>query len=91
MVFNNNFIAVVKCRGKVLRESNGGEVRIPFGSEYSILLKNKSNQRAVVNVEINGDDALSSNQIVIDGNGKLELEGFMDGDGDVTNKFKFID
>lgn len=91
MVYNNNFIAVVKCRGKVLRESKEGVVRIPFGSEYSILLKNKSFQRAVVSVEINGVDALSNRKIVIDPNGSTELEGFMNNSGDVTNKFKFIE
>jgi hypothetical protein len=91
MVYNKNFIAVVKVRGKVLRESNDGTVRIPFGSEYTILLKNKNSQKALVNIEINGDDALSDNQIIVHGNSDVELEGFMNDDGDVENKFKFIE
>ena len=39
MMYNNKLVAAIKSNGKVLREF-GEEVYIPFGSEYSILIKN---------------------------------------------------
>ena len=39
MVYNEKLVASVKCNGKVLREDKD-TVYLPFGSEYSILLKN---------------------------------------------------
>lgn len=42
MVYNNNLIACIKVDGKVLREKNSS-VELPFGTEYTILLKNLNN------------------------------------------------
>ena len=39
MTYQEKLVAVVKCRGKILRE-HGEFVTIPFGEEYTILLKN---------------------------------------------------
>lgn len=88
MTFRENFIAVVKCGGKILREFDG-VVKLPFGSEYTILLKNKEGRRAVVNIEIDGKDVLSGRQLVLDANSDLELKGFLE-DNVVRNRFKFI-
>ena len=91
MVYRNNFVVVIKVAGKVLRENKKGAVQIPFGSEYEITLQNKDSRRAVVSVEIDGSDVLKGHQLVIDANSQSTLEGFLDWDGDVTNKFKFIE
>jgi len=92
MVYRNQFVAVVTCRGKILRESRQGQedvIRIPFGEEYGIRLKNLSNLRAVVDVSVDGVDALNTSRIVLGANKTHDLEGFMEGNT-VKNRFKFI-
>lgn len=89
MVYKNNFVAVVKCEGKILREKLGNEVRLPFGSEYSILLKNKDARRAVVTVEIDGQDVFNGNKLIVNGNEDQEVKGFMNNMSEI-NRFKFI-
>lgn len=88
MVFKDNFIVVVKCNGKIMREFNG-EVRIPFGSEYSILLKNKDSRTAVASVEIDGEDVMEGHRYIVPGNSTRELKGFLRG-LNAKNRFRFI-
>jgi hypothetical protein len=64
-------------------------VTLPFGSEYSLLLKNLNTRRAEVTINIDGQDVLDGNSLVVDANTTLELEGFMKG-MKAKNKFKFI-
>ena len=91
MVFNKNFVAVIKANGKILREMNSA-VRLPFGTEYSILLKNLDTRRAVVTVTIDGQDALDQYRLIIDGNSEYELKRFIvDGNLDTGPRFKFIE
>lgn len=87
MMYKNNFVVVVKHRGKVLRENNGGVVRLPFGSDYSVLLKNKDSRKAVADVEIDGEEVASG--IIVPGNSSVELKGALNG-LNVKNKFRFI-
>jgi hypothetical protein len=88
MVYSNNFIAVIKHKGKILRDLNG-VVRLPFGSEYSILLKNKDSRTAVANIEIDGEDVMGGHQYIVPGNSSRELKGFLKG-LKATHKFRFI-
>ena len=88
-MYNKNFVVVVKVNRKVLREIDS-IVTIPFGNEYTILLKNLDSKTAVVNVDIDGQDVLDNSRLVIYGNSELELHGFLIGN-DVKNKFKFIE
>lgn len=88
MTYKENFVVVIKHKGKILRERNDF-VSLPFGSEYSILLKNLEGRKAVVRVSVDGDDVLDGNSIIVFPNSKLELKGFMKG-SKVTNRFKFI-
>ncbi len=88
MVYKSGLIGVVKVGGKIMREQNG-EIHLPFGSEYSILLKNKESRKAVVTVEIDGQDVLGGKQIIIASNQDVELMGFLEGQV-AKNKFKFI-
>jgi hypothetical protein len=81
---------VIKCNGKILREvSSDNDVILPFGSEYSILLKNLDNRRAVAEVSIDGSDVLDGRRLVIDANDDMELKGVMVNNA-VKNAFKFI-
>lgn len=90
MVYSKKFVAVIKCNGKILREvSQENDVILPFGAEYSILLKNLDNRRAVVEVSIDGTDVLDGRRIVVNANEDTELKGVMV-DNAVKNAFKFI-
>lgn len=87
-MYKNNFVAVIKHKGKILREA-GGEVSLPFGSQYSILLKNENSRQALVSIEVDGEDVLAGKSLIIDENSSQEIKGFMR-DMSVTNRFKFI-
>lgn len=87
-MYNNNFVAVIKCGGKILREQNGA-VYLPFGAEYSVLIKNKDARKALVEIEVDGDNALSGHSLIVNGNDTQEIKGFMR-DMRKTNRFKFI-
>lgn len=90
MVYSNKFIVAVKHKGKVLREFDNNVIRLPFGSDYSLLLKNKENRKVLVEVKVDGQDVLNGNSIIIGPNETTELKGFMKG-SKVTNKFRFIE
>lgn len=88
MMFKKDFIAVIKNKGKILRERDG-IVTLPFGSEYSLLLKNLESRKALVKVSIDGEDALGGQSLIVQPNSRSELRGFLKGKR-ATNKFKFI-
>jgi hypothetical protein len=88
-MYSNKFVVVIKSRGKVLRERNG-VVYLPFGSEYSIILKNLNSVKAVAKIHVDGDDVLDGSRVIIDANDTLELRGKMKGDK-VRHHFKFIE
>lgn len=91
MVYNNKLIVVIKNKGKVLREFSGGVVRLPFGSDYSIYIKNKDTIRKVlVDVKVDGKDTLDGSSLIVDPKRSTELKGFMKG-STVRNKFRFIE
>lgn len=89
MMYKNNFVAVVKCKGKILRERSGGSVYLPFGAEYSILLKNKDARRALVDIEVDGENVMNGHKLIINGNETQDIKGFMR-NMRKTNRFKFI-
>lgn len=88
MVYKDNFIAVVKHNGKIMREINGC-IKLPFGSEYSILLKNKDSRTAVARIEVDGEDVMSGHKYIIPANSTRELKGFLKG-MNARNRFRFI-
>lgn len=91
MMYHKKLVAAIKVNGKILRES-GDEVALPFGSEYTILLKNLNSVRAMVKVSIDGQDVTGDRWLVIDANGQMELERFIrNGNLQSGNKLKFIE
>lgn len=94
MTYCSNLVVAVKFNGKILREMRAEdgcpEVILPFGSEYSLLIKNLNSQRAVIRAHVDGQDALDSKEVVINPNSEMELKGFMKGHA-VRNAFKFIE
>jgi len=93
MVHKIGFVVAVKCNGKILRETfdENGEsvVKLPFTSEYQILLKNLETRSALVKISIDGID-VSDSSIIVTPNSTTPLEGFLK-DFRVVNKFKFIE
>lgn len=90
MVYNHQFVASVKVNGSILRES-AGAVAIPFGSEYSLYLKNMASVRAMVKVEIDSTDVTEGTWLVINPNSNMDLERFIkNGNWNSGNRFKFI-
>lgn len=88
-MYLNNLVVVIKHNNKVLRERGGSEVILPFGSEYSILIKNLNSKRVSVNVSIDGEDILDNNSLLLDANSSFELDGFIDSMS-AKNRFRFI-
>ena len=89
MTYKQNFVAVVKVNGKILREYDD-VVSIPFGSEYSILLKNLESRKVYVTIEVDGKDVLSGRTLIIDPNSSKEIERFLENNLNEGSKFKFI-
>lgn len=90
-MFKNNFVVAVKVNGKILREVED-IVYLPFGTEYSILLKNTSPQKAQVKIRIDGTDVTEGVHLIVDGNDTLELKRFIkNGNLNAGNAFKFIE
>jgi len=89
MMYNNNFVAVIKYKGRILRERNGA-VKLPFGSEYSILLKNKNSRKALVQIQVDDKYVLTGGRkLIVDPHTTVEIKGFMR-NMSVSNRFKFI-
>ncbi len=90
MMYSNKLVASLKANGKVLREFKD-TVYIPFGSEYSFLLKNLHTTRAVVNIFIDGDNVVEGG-LVLDPGREVDLERYIK-NGNLTegNRFKFIE
>jgi len=89
MMYNNKLVTVVKVNGKILRE-HGETVYIPFGSEYEIHFKNLHSTKAVVSIDIDGEDVLNGSRLVVRPNDDNKVEGFMRGNA-ISHKFKFIE
>ena len=90
MMYKENLVASIKVKGKILREFKD-TVYIPFASEYTILLKNLNTVRAIVNVYIDGENAVPGG-LVIDPGRSVDLERWIK-NGNLTegNRFKFIE
>lgn len=90
-MYAHKFAVAIKNNGKVLRE-RGDSVALPFGSEYSIFLKNMNSVRALVRIEIDGTDVTGGHQLIVPANGTLDLERFIKNDNmGQGNRFKFIE
>jgi hypothetical protein len=94
MSFSNNFVFVVLCNGKPIREfaeENQRTAILPFDSEYSIRLKNKGKKRAKAKIYIDGVDICSTPDMgfVILPNETIDIERFVDSFKE-GKKFKFV-
>lgn len=89
-MYNSKLVASIKANGKVLREFKD-TVYIPFGSEYSILLKNLNTVKALINVYIDGDNVVPGG-LVLNAGQEVDLQrAIRNGNLSEGNKFKFIE
>lgn len=70
-MYTSNFIMVVVVDGKIQRESHNGVLAIPFGSEFSIRLKNKNSKRAIAKLSIDGENV---GDFIIEANSHWDIE-----------------
>lgn len=88
---NEKLVTCIKVAGKVLREQKD-QVFIPFGSEYSIFIKNLNSVRALVRLQLDGVDVTDGRDLVVQPNSSIDLERFMKaGNMSSGNRFKFIE
>lgn len=89
-MYQSKLVASLKANGKILREFKD-TVYIPFGSEYSILIKNLNTQRACVNVFLDGENVVPGGLVVNPGQ-EIDLERWIkNGNLSEGNRFKFIE
>lgn len=90
MMYQSKLVASLKANGKILREFKD-TVYIPFGSEYSFLIKNLNTTRAVVNIFIDGESVVEGG-LVVNAGQEVDLERYVTaGNLKAGNKFKFIE
>lgn len=90
-MYSNKLAIAIKSNGKVLREFND-TVLIPFGTEYSVLIKNLNTVKCVVSLSIDGDDIADGRQFIIPAGESMEIERFVKSDNlKRGNRFKFIE
>lgn len=92
-MYRQNLVVAIKVNGKVLREDEG-RVSLPFGSEYSILIKNLDSVRIQFNIEVDGVNACQygDRRMILRPNDSADIERYVR-DGNLTsgNRFKFIE
>ena len=89
MVYKKGFILAVKdSKGKVLRD-DGHKVSMQFYEEYTLILKNKNNTKAVATIFIDGEDAMFGKRAIIPALGSFEIERFVNSMND-GRKFQFV-
>lgn len=90
-MYYNKLVASIKSNGAVLRDIDN-TVKLKFGSEFSIYLKNLNTLRASIKIEIDGKDVLDGTSLILDAKEELNLERFIkNGNLEKGNRFKFIE
>lgn len=96
MMYDSKMALAVKSSGRVLREAksdNNTQVYMPFGCEYSLMLKNLNSVRALAKIWIDGTDVTEGTSgLVVPPNQSIDIERFIkNGNLSGGNKFKFIE
>ena len=87
-MYNSGFVCCIKINGKSVEEKDGKAI-LPFNSEYSIMLKNRNDRKAVAKVFIDGEDVTKTGKLILDANTSINLERYVE---DMNNgrRFKFV-
>lgn len=84
-MYSNKFVLSVICDGQIVKELDNGQVNVPFGSEYTLRLRNRNNRRAIAKISIDGEN-MSGGGIIVEANAFVDIERPVD----VARKFKFV-
>lgn len=83
-------VACIKVGGRILREQSD-RVYLPFGSEYSVYLKNLEHRRVKATLFIDGTN-VSDGGFIVNGSSSIDVERFIkNGNLSSGNRFKFIE
>lgn len=85
MVYNNRFVLAVLVNGRPQKELANGTVKLPFGVEYVLRLRNKNNRRALVKILIDGEN-VSGAGYIIPANSYIDIKRH----SEVDKAFKFV-
>jgi hypothetical protein len=81
------FVVNVIYDGEILVPNKKMVVALPFGSEYSLRLRNKSGKRALANIFIDGEAISDNNEgVIIDAHSYVDVDRFIN----VKKKLKFV-
>jgi hypothetical protein len=86
MAYTNRFVLCILVDGVPQKELANGEVHIPFGSIYSIRVRNRHKRNAAVQLFIDGEN-VSGEGFKVPANDKIDIHRYAD--KNVT--FKFVD
>ncbi len=90
-MYKNKLAVAIKHNGKILRETKD-LVKLPFGSEFSVLVKNLNSRRAKFILHIDGQDVLGGTEVIVNANSEIEMKRFIrNGNMNEGNAFKFIE
>ena len=89
-MYSNLLAACIKADGQVLREK-GENVYLPFGTNYSVYIKNLNSRRVKVGITIDNEDILDGNSLIIDPNSDVDLSRWLSKDKNKGPALKFIE
>lgn len=90
-MYKEKLAVAIKHNGKILREKQD-LVQLPFGSEFTVLVKNLNSRRVKFTLHIDGTDVLSGEEIIVNANSETEIKRFIkNGNMNEGNAFKFIE
>ena len=92
-MYQNKFVLSIIHDGHPMREFGdrfNKEVALPFDSEYKIRLKNKNNRSCTARVFIDDKQVSKLGDFIINANGTVDLERFVDSSLESGKKFKFV-
>jgi len=74
---NTKLITSLIVEDKLLLKNNS-QVKLPFGCEYSIYLKNLENKKVSIGIKIDGQDILNGSKILLNPKEEMTLERFVE-------------
>lgn len=84
-MYKNDYVMCLTKDGHILEEVDR-KVRLPFGAEYKVRLKNKHHKRCAVDLLINGEKV---SRFILEGNETTDIERFLDGNLSSGKCFQF--
>ncbi len=84
-MYKNDYVMCLIKDGHILEEVDR-KVRLPFGAEYKVRLKNKHSKRCAVDLIINGEKV---SRFILDSNETTDIERFLDGNLSSGKRFQF--